>query len=61
MASTYINRTDDQQYFVGTRYRIHNTPVSSILTNRPNKLDCCITLSWKGLPVTNTLTYLASS
>ncbi len=29
--------------------------------NQPNKLDCSITLSWKGLPVINTLTYWASS
>jgi hypothetical protein len=29
--------------------------------NLPNKLDCCITLSWKGLPVTNKLTYFAYS
>jgi hypothetical protein len=27
----------------------------------PNKLDCSISLSWKGLPETNTLTYWASS
>jgi hypothetical protein len=25
--------------------------------NGPNKLECCITLGWKGLPVTCTLAY----
>ncbi len=39
---------------------IHNTPFSSKLTNRPIKLDCSIILSWKSLPVTNTVTYQAS-
>jgi hypothetical protein len=28
---------------VGSWYRIHNTPFSLQLTNRPNKLDCLIT------------------
>jgi hypothetical protein len=27
--------------------------------NWPNKLECCITLGWKGLPGTNTLAYCA--
>jgi len=27
------------------------------LTNGPNKLECYITVSWKGLPGTNTPTY----
>jgi hypothetical protein len=43
------------------RGRIHNTSFSSSLKNRPNKLDCYITLSGKGLSVINTLTYWASS
>jgi hypothetical protein len=47
--------------FLGRLYRIHNIPFSSQLMNQPNKLVCSITLSWKGLPVTNTLTYWASS
>ncbi len=38
---------------------IHNTSFSSVLTNGPNKLKCYIKLGWKGLPVTNTLTYQA--
>jgi hypothetical protein len=38
-------------------YFIHNTPFSSEFTNRPNKLDRYTTLDWKGLPVTNTLSY----
>ncbi len=29
--------------------------------NGPNKLDCYITVDWKGLPETNTLPYLAYS
>jgi hypothetical protein len=29
--------------------------------NSPNKLQCYITLVWKGLPVANTLTYWAHS
>ncbi len=28
-------------------------------TNGPNKLECYITLAWKGLPATNTSAYLA--
>jgi hypothetical protein len=28
---------------LGASYRIHNTPFSSLLTNRPYKLDCSIT------------------
>jgi hypothetical protein len=35
-------------------YYIHNTPFSSWLTNRSNKLDCYITLSLNGLAVKNT-------
>ncbi len=35
---------------------IHNTSFSSYLTNRHNRVDCYVTLNWKGLPVTNTLT-----
>jgi hypothetical protein len=31
--------------------------ISLQLTNGPNKLECYITLKWKGLPVTNTLAY----
>ncbi len=46
---------------LGRWYRIHNTPFSSQLTNRPNKLDCSIKLSWNGIPMTNALTYWDSS
>jgi hypothetical protein len=38
--------------------RIHNTSYSSKIINGPNKLECCITLGWKCLPVTKTLAYL---
>jgi hypothetical protein len=33
------------------------TKISLKLMKEANKLDCCITLSWIGLPGTNTLTY----
>ncbi len=39
------------------RYRIHNTPFHSQLTNRPNELGCYITQDWKGVPVKNALAY----
>ncbi len=29
--------------------------------NQPNKLECYITLGWKGLPMANTLTYCYNS
>jgi hypothetical protein len=32
-----------------------------LISLRTNKLDCSIKLSWKGLPVPNTLTYRTSS
>ncbi len=38
--------------------RIHKTPFSSKLTNGNNKLECYITLSWKGHAGTNTLASL---
>ncbi len=31
------------------------------LTNRPNKLECYITLGLKGLPISNTQTYWSNS
>ncbi len=31
--------------------------IFSLLKNEPNKLQCYITLGWKGLPLTNTLAY----
>jgi hypothetical protein len=46
---------------IDTWYCIHNTPFSLELMNQPNKLDCIITLSWKGLQLPNTLIYWASS
>ncbi len=39
----------------------HNASFSSLIMNMLNRLECYITLSWKGLPVTNTLTYRACS
>jgi hypothetical protein len=36
---------------------IHNISFHSKLMNGSNKLDCYITLGWKGLPVTDTLAY----
>ncbi len=44
---------------VGLRDHIRNTSVSSLLENVPNKLECYVTLIWKGLLETNTLVYLA--
>jgi hypothetical protein len=38
---------------------IHNTPFSLQLMNWPNKLECYITLRWKGLTGRNTLAYWA--
>jgi hypothetical protein len=34
---------------------------SSKHTNKPNKLECCITLGCKGYPETNTIAYWAHS
>jgi hypothetical protein len=41
----------------GTRDCIHRSSFSSQLKSEPYKLECRITLGWKGLPVTNTLAY----
>ena len=40
------------------REHIHNTSFYSYLKNR-HKLDCLITIGWKGLPGTNALAYWA--
>jgi hypothetical protein len=50
-----------QFYSIGHRGPIHKTSFSLKLINQPNKLDRYITLSWKGLPVTETPTYFACS
>jgi hypothetical protein len=39
--------------------RIHNTLFSFELKNEPNKLECFVTLSWKGLPLTKNSSLLA--
>jgi hypothetical protein len=44
-----------------TASTIHNNLFSSWLTNGPNKLHCCITQGWKGLPGPNTLAYWVHS
>jgi hypothetical protein len=47
--------------FVNTAWHhIHNTIFSSQLTNRPNKLECYLTLGWKGLLSTNKPDYFAN-
>jgi hypothetical protein len=38
---------------------IHNNSFSSQVKNEPNKLECYITLGWKGFPVTKTPAYWA--
>ncbi len=38
------------------RSSIHNTSFSLSVTNTPKKLECYMTLGWKGFPGTNTLT-----
>jgi hypothetical protein len=45
--------------FLKARGCIHNTLFSSQFTNQPDKLEWLIKLGWKGLPITNALTYLA--
>ncbi len=42
-----------------SRYGIHNTPLSSKLTNGTNKLKGYITLSWKGQFGANTRAFWA--
>jgi hypothetical protein len=42
------------------RGRIHNTSFNSKIKNRPNKLECYITLGWKGLLPDNTIAYWAN-
>jgi hypothetical protein len=37
-----------------TRDRIHSSSFSSQIKNEPNKLECLITLGWKGMSVVNT-------
>ncbi len=39
----------------------YNISFSLELMNGPNELECCITLGWKGLSITNTLAYCAHS
>jgi hypothetical protein len=46
-------------YEYDSRSHIHNTSFSLYLINAPNKLECYIRVSWKGLPGTNTLAYRA--
>ncbi len=41
----------------GTMGCVYNTYISSQLMNRPNKLECYITLSWKGFSGTSALAY----
>ncbi len=53
--------TNEEQIFeldgrAGTRHPIHNTSCSLSPTDGPNKLECYITLRWKGLKGRNTLT-----
>jgi hypothetical protein len=38
-----------------------STSFSALLTNGSNKLQCFITLGWKGLPGTNNPTYYENS
>ncbi len=45
----------------GTRGRIHHALFSSYLTNVSNKLECYITLGWRGLIGTHTRAYWAHS
>jgi hypothetical protein len=40
--------------------RVHNTSVSLLLVNGPNKLECYITLDWKGFPDTKRSSLLGS-
>ncbi len=40
--------------------QIYNASFSLQFKNGSNKLECYVTLSWKGLLVTNTLTYWAN-
>jgi len=47
--------------YVEIRYSIHKASFSSKLNNEPNKLECYITLGWKGLPITTTLAYWNNS
>jgi hypothetical protein len=37
---------------IDCRGRIYNTSFSLLLVNGPNKLECYITLGWKGFPDT---------
>ncbi len=39
----------------------YSQPIFFKLTNRPNKLECCITQGWIGFAVSNTLVYWAHS
>ncbi len=60
--SSLLNFLDVVLYFsINFRGRIRNTSFSSSPTNRPNKLECYIKHGWKGLPVTNTLSYWSNS
>ncbi len=44
--------------FIGIRYNgNNNTSITLQPQNGPNKLDCYIKLSWRGLQVTNTPAY----
>jgi hypothetical protein len=43
------------------RVHINKTSFSSEFKNESNKLECYITLGWKGLTVTNTLAFKVHS
>ncbi len=45
----------------GPWYHIHNTSFSLSLMNGPKRLECYITLGWKGLQGRNTRSYWAYS
>jgi hypothetical protein len=51
---SFISYKENKMLRIQPRDCIHTTSFSSGLTNGPKKLGCCITLCWKGLPVTNT-------
>jgi hypothetical protein len=53
------HRRTSLKVFLRSVSKIHNTSFSSELTNGPNKLECYIDLGWRGLLITNTLTYQA--
>ncbi len=60
---SFVKLTAEQSCYISQKVdfwdRIHNTRFSSLVINGPNKLDCFITLGFKGLPGTNTVAYWA--